>query len=85
MCATLYTPLRPSRKEIRLLTILEGAQSDEIECLLSTVSLADKPVYIALSYTWGDQQAPDPVKTNGLPVSTTANLQAAMRRLRRED
>ncbi|KAK0113803.1 hypothetical protein ONS95_014052 [Cadophora gregata] len=70
----IYRPLSPSTREIRLLRILPEQPGslllgpDPISCVLSHVSLDDKPTYHALSYTWDDEslgqsfEDPDDVK-----------------------
>ncbi|PVH87903.1 hypothetical protein DL98DRAFT_581133 [Cadophora sp. DSE1049] len=70
----IYHPLSPSTREIRLLHILPEQPGslllgpDPISCVLSHVSLDDKPTYHALSYTWDDEslgqsfEDPDDVK-----------------------
>ncbi|KAH7369749.1 heterokaryon incompatibility protein-domain-containing protein [Rhexocercosporidium sp. MPI-PUGE-AT-0058] len=70
----IYQPLSPSTREIRLLHILPEQPGslllgpDPISCVLSHVSLEDKPTYHALSYTWDDEslgqsfEDPDDVK-----------------------
>lgn len=57
----IYHPLSPPKREIRLLYILPEQPGslllgpDPISCVLSHVSLDDKPTYHALSYTWDDE------------------------------
>ncbi|KAL2072428.1 hypothetical protein VTL71DRAFT_11771 [Oculimacula yallundae] len=57
----IYRPLNPSAREIRLLHVLPEQPGslllgpDPISCVLSHVSLDDKPTYHALSYTWDDE------------------------------
>ncbi|KAH9214939.1 heterokaryon incompatibility protein-domain-containing protein [Leptodontidium sp. 2 PMI_412] len=70
----IYHPLSPSTREIRLLHILPEQPGslllgpDPISCVLSHVSLDDKPTYHALSYMWDDEslgqsfEDPDDVK-----------------------
>ena len=49
-----YAALEPSPRTIRLLRLLPGDFSDEIECELSSGSW-DMTCYEALSYTWGNK------------------------------
>jgi hypothetical protein len=54
-----YQPLKTSVNEIRILSLLPASErSSEICCKLHTVSLDSNPVYIALSYCWGDPTNP---------------------------
>ncbi len=46
-----YDPL-PGRTWIRLLTLKPGSLGSVIQCTLRHVDLTQKPVYMALSYTW---------------------------------
>ena len=40
-----YTSLDPLRKQIRLLTLIDGSWDEGIKCVLSVASLHDDPVY----------------------------------------
>ncbi|KAI1114153.1 heterokaryon incompatibility protein-domain-containing protein [Nemania sp. NC0429] len=84
MAALQYTPLDPSKKQIRLLTLLSGEWDDRIHCELHVVSLHDQPKYEALSYTWGPQVHLVDVHINDVPFPATPNLYAALRRLRQQ-
>lgn len=83
-----YRPLDISLHEIRLLTILPGEFSDPISCTIRHVSLPTCPAYEALSYVWGDDQPNshhhhcDVLQLDGVKVSVTTNLFAALRQLR---
>ena len=78
----IYSPLDPHRKEIRLATIHTGHTSNDIYCSLSTVSLGDKPLYDALSYTWGMTNSNVPVYVQGVPKQVATNLESVLRHLR---
>ncbi|PWY93145.1 hypothetical protein BO94DRAFT_583385 [Aspergillus sclerotioniger CBS 115572] len=78
----MYTPLDPTEHEIRLASILPGRWSDEVSCKLESVSLDDKPIYEALSYTWGDPSDKVAITLEGVDFSVTKNLHMALRRLR---
>lgn len=45
------------------------------------MSLESRPVYKALSYTWGDVNDVTPILLNGRPFLATKNLEKALRRL----
>ena len=74
---SIYSPLDPSREEIRLVEIISTTPS--IVCKLSTVSLHDELVFTALSYMWGDPTITKFITVNGTPVSVTTNLASAIR------
>jgi len=85
-----YLPLNEFAQEIRLLILLPGSFSSEIQILLHKTTLTndDPPNYEALSYAWGsgDNQARVKIGASGkdrLPV--TQNLEIALRHLRYED
>ena len=77
-----YQPLDLSTDNIRLLTLHPGNEDDPICCSLSHVSLRSEVAYEALSYTWGDYQDARTIILDSHPVSVTANLETALRRLR---
>ncbi|CZT43758.1 uncharacterized protein RSE6_03840 [Rhynchosporium secalis] len=56
-----------------------------VACTLSHASLVDRPVYDALSYTWGDASLTTPILIDGSIVEVTKNLEAALRHLRLKD
>jgi hypothetical protein len=81
----LYQSLNAERHEIRLLRILE--QAETITCTLEITSIDASPTYSALSYEWGRYQGEDPgehvppIVLNSLPISTTTNLSLALKYL----
>ncbi|KAI0975638.1 heterokaryon incompatibility protein-domain-containing protein [Xylaria arbuscula] len=82
MAALQYTSLTPSKKQIRLLTLLKGEWDDKIKCKLDVVSLDDKPQYEALSYVWGSPTDLVDIDVDGVAFWATRNLYVALRRLR---
>ncbi|KAI0413224.1 heterokaryon incompatibility protein-domain-containing protein [Xylaria grammica] len=82
MAGLKYTPLEPSKNQIRLLTLSNGEWNDRIKCQLHVVSLDDQPKYEALSYVWGSSNDLVDIDVNGVAFSATRNLHAALRRLR---
>jgi hypothetical protein len=69
--------------EIRVVDIMPAKSfDDELVCYLRTVSLAQKPYYEALSYTWGDSADRRQIKLNDKPFAVTANLWTALLYLR---
>ncbi|CAG8972515.1 hypothetical protein HYALB_00001207, partial [Hymenoscyphus albidus] len=81
----LHKPLDSKRDEIRLVTILPGECDDEISCTISHVSLLDSPQYMALSYCWGDARKTEDIYLNNQVFPATANLKAALLRLRNSE
>ena len=53
MATYAYNGLEALRREIRLCTLLPGPFEEPVACILSVVSLDDKPEYESLSYAWG--------------------------------
>ncbi|KAI1868594.1 uncharacterized protein JN550_006169 [Neoarthrinium moseri] len=71
--------LDPSRKQIRLLTVLPATDDSKlVHCRLKTVSLVADLRYIALSYVWGDPDVTLDVVVNGLVFGVTENLASAL-------
>lgn len=69
-----------------MLSLLPGLDDNEIRCTLSKIALNGRDArqrqsYEALSYTWGSGECV-PILVNAKTVFITANLSAAMRRLR---
>ena len=83
---TLYSPLDDTLSQIRLLEINTRRSSDFVpfSCRLRTVSLDDAPDFFALSYVWGDPKKRKDVTINGITMSVTANLESALRHVRRK-
>ncbi|PMD38060.1 hypothetical protein L207DRAFT_431857, partial [Hyaloscypha variabilis F] len=66
----------------RLLDLHPGRSEEGVMCKLRVADLETLPVYEALSYVWGDPNALTHIKVNGTTLHVTANLNAALRRLR---
>lgn len=73
----IYDSLCPSRKEIRLLEIVET--SPVIKCQLSIVSLNEKPAFCAISYVWGKEKVFETIHVNGVLHAITKSLADALR------
>lgn len=65
--------------EIRVLTLHAGDVLEPIVCSLQAVVLDERPVYEALSYTWGDPNVRETVCVDGVEVNVTVNLEIALR------
>lgn len=77
-----------SGNEIRILDLLPhsgDAENDLIKCNIRVVPLASKPRYEALSYVWGSGATLENIDVEGQTVGITANLHAALKRLRLPD
>jgi hypothetical protein len=70
---------------IRIVELLPGAPNDPITLRLSIHELEHAPDYEALSYVWGDANNRTPIQCNGKTLRVTANLAAALRRIRYPD
>ncbi|KAK4446088.1 heterokaryon incompatibility protein-domain-containing protein [Podospora aff. communis PSN243] len=77
--------LNLDKDEIRILTLYPGRWPDSIRCSLRTVRLEDDPHFEALSYAWGDPDIRRPIFLDDCVHYATANLVAALRRLRHLD
>ena len=77
-------PLDFTRQQIRLLEILPGGRSDELQAKIIVASLLEEPNYDALSYCWGDSEATFHIVLNhDWYLSIRYNLYHALRDLRR--
>lgn len=80
-----YTSLDGTGQEIRLLSLQPRANSSQLQCTLSTKSLAGPGPYEALLYVWGDKTERLPLIIDGSELQITRNLGRALRHLRFED
>jgi hypothetical protein len=77
-----HKPLGDSSREIRLVNLQPGHQSDPIHVTLTHALLDGDVAYDALSYAWGDPNITLPIAIDGLPFRVTVNLESALRHLR---
>lgn len=82
-----YKPLRCGLgHEIRLVVLFAGEPLEDLSCDITTVNLADRPSYEAVSYTWanskGDVSLTSEIRCGGTTIAITKNCEAALRRLR---
>jgi len=77
-----YQPLARS-DAIRLLRLEPGQFSDKVQGTLCHANLDKNPVYVALSYVWGDPAVTAPIFCNGTEVGVTVSLANALARLRK--
>jgi hypothetical protein len=77
--------LDPQRRQIRLVELLPGIDTDDINCKLQVVTLDDSPKYEALSYVWGDINITRDIIIDGQAFPATINLETALRHLRKPD
>ena len=96
-----YRPTTPGQPRIRLINLqpdlvhhefyTEEGQAkkqygDLVSCTMTHVSLDSPPLFVALSYAWGDSKHRKPILVNGAVFQATENLESALRHLRsRED
>lgn len=79
---SIYQALDATIPEIRVLTLHQGSEDQELRCALKTVSLDDQPVFHALSYVWGSGTEKDSINIDGHVVPVTSNLATAVRQFR---
>jgi hypothetical protein len=78
-------PLKGGEKWIRLVRLLPGEPIEGIQCRLLNFSLAETPLFIALSYCWGELKFKRPLLCNGAILHVLSNLYSALQHLRRRD
>ncbi|KAH8680571.1 heterokaryon incompatibility protein-domain-containing protein [Xylariales sp. PMI_506] len=71
--------------DIRLIQLLPGTWDAPIECRLKHYNLASKPRYSAISYAWGSATVIQRVIVDQVQMNVTANLESALRHIRRPD
>jgi hypothetical protein len=81
-----YHQLDQSKRQFRLLRLLDS-DADHVQCELRIFSLADydPPVWKALSYRWGDDDAESVVHVNGHPIPIRKNLQKIITQMSTEE
>jgi hypothetical protein len=88
MASLQYSALDSSQKQIRLLQLESRNTSMTktlgISCTLNQISRLINPVYMALSYTWGDQSRTRPILVDDTKAPITENLEAALHHLQQE-
>jgi hypothetical protein len=79
-----YEPLdlAAERPSIRLAHIQPGDRKCPIYIRLTTVTFADRPIYEALSYTWGELEPVEEIWIDGTSVWVRENLRSALWHLR---
>ena len=77
-----YSPTQDER-HIRLVTVYPGV-GEEIKCSLRPCCLdePERPVYVALSYVWGDPDLVEAITCDNATLRVTKNLKTALRYLR---
>src|SRR6187402_1200250 len=78
-----YQPLQQTN-HFRLLRLLPGSKSQDVECSLVNTSPDSMPEYDALSYSWGSSKDPHfTIWIDRIPVPVRENLYYALLALRR--
>jgi hypothetical protein len=80
-----YNPLQAENVEIRLLKLLAGCETSDVECQLIHTPLNENSDYEALSYTWGSETPLKTISLNGHNFNIRENLDSALRHLRLKD
>jgi hypothetical protein len=79
-----YEPLHPSDDSIRLLELEPADKQQPLSCRLIHVPFLNRPVYEALSYTWGPPEPTNSILINGTSMAIRQNLHDAFLALRNE-
>ncbi|CZR60698.1 uncharacterized protein PAC_10594 [Phialocephala subalpina] len=79
-----YEPLDPLVDSIRLLELEPADKQQPLSCRLTHVPFLKRPVYEALSYTWGSPELINNILLNGKPMAIRQNLHDAFLALRKE-
>ena len=79
---SIYRPLNPVSRQIRLLKFHPGTEGVDVQCQLEYVLLEDNPEYTALSYVWGDLTGTRTILLQNVPFPVTKSLHAALRSIR---
>ncbi len=80
--ARLSHPALKHDKEIRVLHLASELRDGLLDCALSVVQLTEHPRYEALSYVWGCSTQARKMLCNGVEISITDSLHAALDHLR---
>ncbi|KAL1594578.1 hypothetical protein SLS60_010339 [Paraconiothyrium brasiliense] len=80
-----FEPFFDAGSEIRLLTILPGSTKDPVACKLEIHQLDSPPSFEALSYTWGDNNAQNPIDIDGHCFIVHGNAYQALLELRNSE
>lgn len=79
-----HEPLDTTKRSIRVISILSGADDAIIECTVQQVDLNDAD-YICLSYTWGSEEDTKTITMNGQPFLVYSNLWTFLLRAREKE
>jgi hypothetical protein len=80
-----YQRLKVDPPEMRLIKLLPGPFSSQVQATLSKVSFEDMTSYEAISYAWGDPSTTAPILLDGIEFPITVNLESALRHFRLEE
>lgn len=81
-CESAYKDDPIGRSEIRVLILLPRKEYDDLWGYFEVVDLDERPVYRALSYTWGEPIFSHTLHLVGGDLSITSTVSAALRRIR---
>ncbi|KAI0850028.1 HET-domain-containing protein [Daldinia vernicosa] len=81
----MYSKLSGTEPHFRLLLVLPGDRSTDIQCQLLVSSLDHPLEFEALSYVWGDATDTIPISLQGQTHNVTRNLYSALHHLRYSD
>lgn len=80
----LYRPLCSELQQFRVLTILPGSETEELQCHLCTASLEHDllPLYETISYAWGDRNDRASILVNTVALNVPQSTKAALHCMR---
>ena len=70
---------------IRLLDLQPRSRESHVECTLKAIELSPRPLYTAISYTWGQETEQTLITVNGLPFRVRRNLYDLLKDLRHQN
>ena len=77
-----HSPLLKGQAHIRLMKLVPGQATDNIECTFSIFDIDAAPKYQALSYEWGAKFRPELIRINDRITSIRRNLWKFLSRLK---
>jgi hypothetical protein len=80
-----YRPMTNSSENIRILSVNPGYGAGDIEISMNEFQLASRPMYEAISYTWGEPSLCRKVICDGNILHITKILFAALSHFRKPD
>ena len=83
--SSVYQDLDPTKSQIRLLSVNQAEESNDIACTLQTFDVSSAPSYQALSYAWGSPDRKHGIRINGSEIRISENLFEFLQVYRKRD